>query len=447
MPAILIKNISLVNEGKIHVSDVFMNNGRIERIDPQINKMASLEVDGTGKYLLPGIIDDQVHFREPGLTHKATIYSESRAAVAGGTTSFMEMPNTVPNTLTQKLLEDKYRIGARTSLANYSFYMGVSNDNYDEVMRTPMNTVCGIKIFMGSSTGNMLVDDENVLEKIFASTPKLIAAHCESETIIKANLAKAMQTYGEDIPVSMHPMIRSEEACYASSSHAVEIAKRHNTRLHVFHLSTAKEIALFDNKLPLEQKRITSEICVHHLFFDEDDYGALGNKIKCNPAIKEKHNKQALFEAMLDDRLDVIATDHAPHTLTEKQGSYSKAPSGLPLVQHSLHIMLDFYRQGRISLERIVEKMCHAPAKLFRIKDRGFLREGYYADAFILDLEASHTVTKDNIFYKCGWSPLEGYTLPGKVHTTFVNGNIVYAEGSFDESSNGMRLLFNEKEA
>ncbi len=442
VPAILIKNISIVNEGVITVADVFMNNGRIEKIAPQINKESSLEIDGTGKYLMPGIIDDQVHFREPGLTHKASIYTESRAAVAGGITSFMEMPNTVPNALTQELLEDKYRIASRSSLANYSFFMGVSNDNYDEVMRTPVEDVCGIKIFMGSSTGNMLVDNIQVLERVFGNTPKIIATHCESETIVKRNMEKALSQYGENMQANMHPVIRDEEACFASSSYAVDLAKKCGTRLHVLHISTEEEIALFDNILPLEQKKITAEVCVHHLHFSSDDYAALGNKIKCNPAIKDARHKPKLFEALLQNKFDVIATDHAPHTLDEKNQIYMKAPAGLPLVQHSLQLMLTFYFNNQITLERIVEKMCHAPAILFGVKDRGYLREGYYADAFILDLNATQTVATDNLFYKCAWSPLEGKTFRGRVTDTFVNGNIVYMNGQFDESSNGMRLKF-----
>lgn len=442
VPSILIKNIHIVNEGFIVVSDVLFNHGRLEKIAPQINHKASLEIDGTGKYLMPGIIDDQVHFREPGLTHKASIYSESRAAVAGGVTSFMEMPNTIPNALTQELLEQKYQIAARSSLANYSFFMGVSNENYDEVMRTSTEDICGIKIFMGSSTGSMLVDNENTLEKIFANTGKIVATHCESEPIIKANLDKALAQYGEDMPTRMHPIIRDEEACYASSSHAIGLAKKYGTRLHVLHISTQEEIALFSNTLPLEQKKITAEVCVHHLHFSSDDYAPLGNKIKCNPAIKAPRHKPKLLEALLNNTFDVVATDHAPHTLEEKNSTYLKAPSGLPLVQHSLQLMLEFYFDKKISLERIVEKMCHAPAQLFGIKDRGFLREGYYADAFILDLNATQKISTESIFYKCGWSPLEGKIMRGLVTDTFVNGNIVYMHGKFDESSNGMRLKF-----
>jgi dihydroorotase len=442
VPSILIKNISVVNEGEIKVADVFMNNGHIEKIAPQINIAGAMEIDGTGKYLMPGIIDDQVHFREPGLTHKATIYSESRAAVAGGVTSFMEMPNTVPNALTQDLLEQKYQIASSNSLANYSFYMGASNDNYDEVMRTPIENVCGIKIFMGSSTGNMLVDNEIVLEKIFANAHKIITTHCESEAVIMANLEKVKARYGDDITVALHPVIRDEKACFTSSSYAVGLAKKHGTRLHILHISTEEEIALFDNTIPLTEKKITAEVCVHHLHFSSDDYPLLGNKIKCNPAIKAPHHKAKLFQALLDNSFDVIATDHAPHTLEEKHLPYMKAPAGLPLVQHSLQLMLQFYFDKKISLERIVEKMCHAPAQLFGVKDRGYLREGYYADAFILDLKAKQVVSASNVFYKCKWSPLEGMEMHGLVTNTFVNGNMVYTNGKFDESSNGMRLLF-----
>jgi dihydroorotase len=442
VPAILIKNISVVNEGEIRVADVFFNNGRIEKIDPVINKMASLEIDGTGKYLLPGIIDDQVHFREPGLTHKATIYTESRAAVAGGVTSFMEMPNTIPNALTQELLSKKYGIASQSSLANYSFYMGVSNDNYDEVMRTSVEDVCGVKIFMGSSTGNMLVDNEQALERIFANSHKIIATHCESEKVILDNMTKVKSRYGENITAALHPIIRDEKACYASSSHAVQLAKKHGTRLHILHISTEEEIGLFDNSIPLKEKKITAEVCVHHLHFSSDDYALLGNKIKCNPAIKDPHHKPALLKALLNNSFDVIATDHAPHTLEEKHHPYLNAPAGLPLVQHSLQLMLRFYFDKQISLERIVEKMSHAPAELFGVKERGFLREGYYADAFILDLNAEQTIAKENIFYKCKWSPLENEIMKGIITDTFVNGNIVYMNGKFDESSNGMRLKF-----
>jgi len=444
VPSILIKNISIVNEGNITVADVFMNEGRIAKIAPQINRKASLEIDGTGKFLMPGIIDDQVHFREPGLTHKANIYSESRAAVAGGVTSFMEMPNTIPNALTQVLLEDKYIIASRSSLANYSFYMGVSNNNYDEVMRTPVEDVCGVKIFMGSSTGNMLVDNEKALERIFANANKIITTHCESEPIVHENLEHAIAQYGDSMRTEMHPIIRNELACFSSSSHAVALAKKHGTRLHVLHISSEEEIALFDNTIPLAEKKITAEVCVHHLYFNSTDYETLGNKIKCNPAIKGPRHAPKLFDAMLRNNFDVIATDHAPHTLDEKNNNYLKAPAGLPLIQHSLQLMLQFYFENKITLERIVEKMCHAPAILFGVKERGFIREGYYADAFILDLNATQTISKDNIFYKCQWSPLEGQTFRGLVTDTFVNGNIVFMNGMFDESSNGMRLKFSK---
>ena len=440
--SILIKNISIVNEGKITVADVFISQGRFEKIAPQINRNATVIIDGTGKYLMPGIIDDQVHFREPGLTHKASIYSESRAAVAGGVTSFMEMPNTVPNALTQELLEQKYLLASGSSLANYSFFMGVSNTNYEEVMRTPEQDVCGIKIFMGSSTGSMLVDDEMVLEKIFANTGKLIATHCESETVIKANTDLAFAKYGSAMSSEMHPVIRNELACFASSCYAVALAKKHGTRLHVLHISTEDEIQLFSNTIPLIEKKITAEVCVHHLYFSSDDYAALGNKIKCNPAIKAPHHRVKLLEALLNNTFDVIATDHAPHTLEEKNRDYLHAPAGLPLVQHSLQLMLSFYFDNKISLPQIVEKMCHAPAQLFGVKDRGFLREGYYADAFILDLTKTQTIQPENVFYKCGWSPLEGKTMRGLVTDTLVNGNIVFSNGRFNESTKGMRLKF-----
>ncbi|HMZ93862.1 MAG TPA: dihydroorotase, partial [Chitinophagales bacterium] len=391
----------------------------------------------------PGIIDDQVHFREPGLTHKANIYTESRAAVAGGVTSFMEQPNTKPAALTQELLEKKYTIGANTSLANFSFFMGVSNDNYDEVMKTNPKNVGAIKIFMGSSTGNMLVDNSSVLEKIFANSAMTIVTHCEDEQTILDNTEHYKRLFGENIPMNYHPIIRNDEACYISSKLATDLAKKHNSRLHIFHISTAKELALFKNDIPLKDKRITAEVCVHHLYFDESDYASLGSKIKCNPAIKYESDKNALLEALLDNRLDVIATDHAPHTLEEKNNPYLKAPSGLPLVQHSLQLMLDFYHQGKISLEKIVEKMCHAPAICFNVENRGFLREGYHADIAIVDINAPYTIRAENILYKCGWSPLEGKTLKGKVTHTFVNGHLVYQNGVFDESIKGQRLLFN----
>ena len=418
---------------------------RISKISQVIdNKHNAIEINGEGKYLLPGVIDDQVHFREPGLTHKANIHTESIAAVAGGTTSFMEMPNTKPAALTQELLEEKYHIAANSSPANYSFFMGTSNENTDEILKTndKKNDVCGIKIFMGSSTGNMLVDNHLTLDKVFRETELLIATHCEDERIIKANL-EAFQKSGKNILPSDHPIIRNEEACFESSLMAVQLAKRNNTRLHILHISTAKELQLFTNLIPLEQKRITSEVCVHHLHFTADDYEILGNKIKCNPAIKAKENKTALWEALLDDRLDIIATDHAPHTIEEKSGDYLHAHAGLPLVQHSLLLMLHYVKEGKISIEKVVEKMCHAPARCFQIADRGFIREGYYADLVMADMNNTTIATKENILYKCGWSPLEGFQFPATIEKTFVNGYPVYENGKVDASYRGMRLKFN----
>ncbi|GEO05278.1 dihydroorotase [Adhaeribacter aerolatus] len=442
MKTYLIKNAQLVNEGRIFRSDVYVKEGRINLVAENITLPADAIIEANGKYLLPGVIDDQVHFREPGLTHKADIFTESRAAVAGGVTSFMEMPNTVPNTTTQELLAQKYEIGAQTSLANYSFFMGATNDNLEEVLKTDPQNVCGIKIFMGSSTGNMLVDNQAVLEKIFKEAPMLVAVHCEDEATIRANQQKYDEQYGENIPMRCHPEIRSAEACYKSSAMAVALAQKHNTRLHILHISTADELELFRNDMPLAEKRITAEVCVHHLYFDKDDYETLGSQIKCNPAIKEKHHKAALLPALLNDQLDIIATDHAPHTWEEKQNLYKKAPSGLPLVQHSLALMLDFYNRGEISLEKIVEKMSHAPAICFNVEDRGYIREGYWADLVLVDLNQEQTVSKENILYKCGWSPLEGKTFTGVITHTFVSGHLAYAEGRFDESKMGERLLF-----
>lgn len=438
----LIKNGKLVNEGRIIDADILVRDHFIERIDRDISDPQAKVIEAAGKFVMPGIIDDQVHFREPGLTHKANIHSEARAGVAGGVTSFMEMPNTRPPALTQELLEDKYRIGAATSPANYSFFMGTSNDNLEEILKTDPRTVCGVKIFMGSSTGNMLVDDEKTLRRIFAESPMLIATHCEDEKTIQHNQEIFREKYGENVPMSMHPVIRNAEACYLSSSFAVSLAREYNTRLHILHISTAKEIALFDNTKPLKEKRITSEVCVHHLYFQEEDYARLGSRIKCNPAIKYKEDKAALFDALLDNHLDIIATDHAPHTWAEKQQSYFKAPAGLPLIQHSLNVMLEFHQQGKISLERIVEKMCHAPADCFRVEKRGYLREGYFADIAVLDPNEVWTVDKSNILYHCGWSPFEGHTFKGKVQQTFVSGHLAYDRGVFDESRQGMRLGF-----
>ena len=442
MKSILIRNGQLINEGQIQEADLLIRNGRIERINTSITIKADLEIDAENQWVMPGIIDDQVHFREPGLTHKANLYTEPKAAVAGGVTSFMEMPNTKPPAATQKLLADKYAIAAQQSLANYSFFMGATNDNLEEVLRTNASDVCGIKVFMGSSTGNMLVDDKDTLNRLFASTNMLIATHCEDEATIRQNIAHYQATYGDAIPVELHPIIRSVEGCYLSSSMAVELAKKHGTRLHILHISTAKELDLFHNDIPLAEKRITSEVCVHHLYFNSDQYESLGTQIKCNPAIKSKEHQEALFPALLDDRLDIIATDHAPHTWEEKQQLYTKAPSGLPLVQHSLNIMLRFYQQGMISLEQMVEKMCHAPAECFRIQERGYLREGYWGDVVIVDPKSTWTVSKENIHYKCGWSPLEGEAFEGKVRSTIVSGHLAYHEGQFFEDKKGERLTF-----
>ena len=440
----LLKNCLLVNEGNITPTDLLIKNGRIEKIAPSITTDAAVtEIDAEGKYLLPGVIDDQVHFREPGLTHKANIYTEAKAAVAGGVTSFMEMPNTIPNALNLSLLEDKYTIAANTSLANYSFYMGTSNTSADDTLRANdfKNSICGIKIFMGASTGNMLVDNYNTLDKVFRESEMLIATHCESESIIKENYEHLKALKGELSPAD-HPLVRDVDGCYESSLMAIQIARQYNTRLHILHISTAKELELFGNMMPLKEKRITSEVCVHHLHFTADDYATLGYRIKCNPAIKAKENKEALWKALLDDRIDVIATDHAPHTWEEKQGAYENAHAGLPLVQHPLLLMLHYYKEGRISLERIVEKMSHAVADCFQVKERGYVREGYFADLVLVDLNNPSTVTKENLLYKCGWSPLEGFTFPATITHTFVNGHLVYGNGQIDESQMGQRLTF-----
>jgi len=442
MQTILIRNCRAVNRGQIHETDILIRNGRIEKVAPTISSNADVEIDAAGNYVIPGIIDDQVHFREPGLTHKATIATESRAAVAGGVTSFMEMPNVNPPSVTQDLLEQKYQIGARTSLANYSFFMGTTNDNYDEVMRTDPRQICGVKIFMGSSTGNMLVDDLHTLERLFASSPTLIATHCEDEATIRHNLAHFKNIYGDDLTADFHPLIRDEKACLLSSSTAVELAKKHGTRLHILHISTKDELDLFDNSIPLKDKKITSEVCVHHLWFSADEYAELGNQIKCNPAIKSKEHRDALLPALLDDRLDVVATDHAPHTWEEKSQPYLQAPSGVPLIQHSLNVMLEFYHEGKISLEKIVEKMCHAPAIAFQIEERGFLDEGYWADLAIVDIHHLWTVSRENILYKCGWSPFEDKPLRSKILTTIVSGHLAWHEGQFFEEKMGERLLF-----
>ncbi len=438
----LIKQATLINEGQQYTADVWIQDERIHKIAPFINiEGASYqEINAEGQWLLPGVIDDQVHFREPGLTHKANIYTESRAAVAGGTTSFMEMPNTNPTTTTQARLEEKFQIAAQNSLANHSFFMGVANNNIDEVLATnnKIHDVCGIKIFMGSSTGDMLVDNEHTLNTIFGNTELLIATHCEDENIIKANKLK----YAEANNTSFHPLIRDTAACYASSSFAIDLARKHNTRLHILHISTAEELALFDNTKPLSEKRITNEVCVHHLHFTADDYAVYGNKIQCNPAIKAKENKTALWQALLNDTLDIIATDHAPHTLEEKQLPYGQAPSGLPLVQHSLMMMLSYVHKGDISIEKVVEKMCHAPAICFQIQERGFIREGYYADLVLIDRKNSTLVNKNNLLYKCGWSPLEGTLLPMSVSKTFVSGHLAYADGMIHDQVMGKRLKF-----
>ncbi|MET0466563.1 MAG: dihydroorotase [Chitinophagaceae bacterium] len=452
MQIYLIKNIRIVNEGVITTADVLLKNGRIEKIAPTISAdgLSVTEINGEGRFLLPGAIDDQVHFREPGLTHKATIYTEAKAAVAGGVTSFMEMPNTVPPAFTEELLEQKYTTASQTALANYSFYIGTSNENAAEALKinSRKNDICGIKIFMGSSTGNLLVDNPLTLEKVFADSELLIATHCEDEKIIKANLAAAKAS-GRELTAADHPIIRSEEACFESSFYAIQLAKKYGTRLHILHISTEKELQLFGNMLPLKDKRITAEVCVHHLHFTSDDYPRLGNYIKCNPAIKAPSNKPALWEALLDDRLDVIATDHAPHTIGEKNEPYEKAHAGLPLVQHSLLMMLSYYQQGKISIEKIVQKMSHAVADCFQIKERGYIREGYHADLVIIDPDKPFTVAKENILYKCGWSPLEGTTFPASVTHTFVNGHLVFQndEGNlwnpvWNESKQGERLKF-----
>lgn len=438
----LIKNGKTINEGKITEQDILIDDNFIIKIDTDISDASATVIDAQGKYIIPGIIDDQVHFREPGLTHKASIYTESKAAIAGGVTTFMEQPNTKPAALTQALLEEKYAIAQATSLANYTFFMGTSNDNYEEVMKTDFTKIGALKIFMGSSTGNMLVDDEHILNKIFSNINGIIVTHCEDEQTIKNNTEFYKDKFGENIPMNYHPVIRNDEACYISSKLAVDLAKKHNARLHIFHVSTAKELSLFRNDVPLKDKRITAEVCVHHLFFDERDYSRLGSKIKCNPAIKYKTDKDTLLQGLLENKLDVIATDHAPHTLAEKDNPYLSAPSGLPLVQHSLQVMLDFYHQGKISLEKIIEKMCHAPADCFRINNRGYLREGYFADVAIVDIKTPYTITKENILYKCAWSPMEDYTFKGTVTHTFVNGHLTYNNGIFDERKKGERLSF-----
>jgi len=444
MSKLLIKNAKIVNEGNIFEGDLLIEDQFIVEIAEKISpkNVDTNVLDAEGKYLFPGMIDDQVHFREPGLTHKADIASESRAAIAGGITSFIEMPNTIPHATSQKELEKKFEIAAKSSYANYSFMIGGTNDNLDELLKTDPKKVAAIKLFLGSSTGNMLVDDEKVLEKIFSSTDMLIAAHCEDETTIQENLKKYIETFGEDIPVALHPQIRNAEACFISSSKAVALAKKTGARLHVFHLSSAQEMDLFRNDIPLAEKKITAEVCIHHLWFNDSDYADKGTLIKWNPAIKSERHQKALWEALLDDRIDVIATDHAPHTLEEKRQVYTKAPSGAPLVQHALPALIEFYKKEKISLEKIVEKTAHNPAILFQINKRGFIREGYFADLVLVDLSKPWTVNKDNILYKCGWSPLEGTTFTSRITHTFVNGNLMYKEGKFNEEFKGERLEF-----
>jgi len=443
---ILIKNVKIVNENNIFKGSVLTNNDIIEEIYTEVNPNILTEnikvIDGEEKYLFPGIIDDQVHFREPGLTHKADIYSESRAAVAGGVTSFMDMPNVIPQSTTIELLEDRYKIASEKSLANYSFYFGATNDNLEEILKVDAKKVCGIKVFMGSSTGNMLVDKIEVLEEIFAKAPTLIATHCEDEATIQKNIAIYKEKYGEEIPIKYHPEIRSAEACYISSSFAVSLAKKHNSRLHVLHLTTAKEMELFDNTIPSKDKKITAEVCVHHLWFNSDMYDKKGTRIKWNPAVKTENDRKALIEAVLNNKLDVIATDHAPHTDEEKENTYFKAPSGGPMVQHSFVTMLELYHKGVISLEKIAEKMCHAPADIFHVKNRGYIRKGYKADFAIVDLNKTWKIEKNNILYKCRWSPLEGQQFHSQVTHTIINGNIVFDNGTIIEDFIGERLEF-----
>jgi dihydroorotase len=442
MSSILIKSATVVNENKQFVADIYIKDGFIEQIDSQIDKQADQVINAEGLHLLPGCIDDQVHFREPGLTHKANIYSESRAAVAGGITSFMEMPNTVPNTLTQELLEQKYEIARQNSLANYSFFMGASNDNIDEVLKTDINNVCGVKVFMGSSTGNMLVDNPKTLENIFSQSPMLVATHCEDEATIQSNLNHYKQLLGENITIKFHPKIRSAEACYLSSSMAVELAKKHNTRLHILHISTERETHLFTNDIPLKDKRITAEACIHHLWFSDKDYETKGNLIKWNPAVKTADDRNGILKAVLDGRIDVIATDHAPHTIEEKALPYLQAPSGGPLVQHALPAMLQLHHEGKITLEQIAEKMAHNVAICFQIEKRGFIREGYYADLVLVNLNKPWQISKSNILYKCNWSPFEGTEFQSKVIHTIVSGNLAYSEGVMIDNIPGKRLSF-----
>jgi len=445
MYSLLIKNATIVNEKIQFKGSVLIENEQIIKVirDSDTSSISATQViDGAGKYLFPGVIDDQVHFREPGLTQKADIYTESKAAVAGGITSFMEMPNTLPQATTIELLEDKYALASQKSLANYSFYLGATNNNLDEVKKVNPKEICGLKVFMGSSTGNMLVNDSNSLSGIFAESPVLIATHCEDEETIQRNILLYKETFGGNVPVKYHPKIRNEEACYKSSSLAVELAKKYNSRLHILHISTAKELELFDNTIPLNEKRITAEVCVHHLWFSEDDYDQFGTLIKWNPAIKSIRDREALLGALKNNKIDVIATDHAPHAMEEKNNTYFKAPSGGPLVQHALIAMLELYHMDKISLEEIVNKMCHAPAELFNIKQRGYIKEGYKADLVLVDLDSPWKVQEDNILYKCKWSPFGGQTFKSKITHTIVNGNLVYDNGTFNESAKGQRLIF-----
>jgi dihydroorotase len=445
MASILIKNGLLINENQQYQADLYIEDGFISEISKNgISRKADKTIDANGKWVVPGVIDDQVHFREPGLTHKAEIYTEAKAAVAGGTTSFMEMPNTVPQATTQEELAKKYARAAACSVGNYSFFMGGTNDNIEEVLKTNPKDVCGIKLFMGSSTGNMLVDNEDTLRGIFSQTPMLIATHCEDEATIRKNTADFVAKYGEDIPMEAHPIIRDEEACYLSSKMASDLAKEYNARLHILHISTAKEIELFTNKIPLAEKRITAEVCVHHLTFNDTHYNQKGSLIKCNPAIKSEADQKALWYALNNDYFDIIATDHAPHTWEEKQNKYAKAPSGLPLVQHSLQLMLEHAKMGKITTNKVIEKMCHAPADLFGVEKRGYLREGYLADIVIVNPETQEEVSKSNIHYKCGWSPLEGEIFTTSIDQTIVSGHIAYAHGKFDESKKGQRLTFEQ---
>jgi dihydroorotase len=443
MKSTLIINAKIVNENKVFEGDVLIKGKFIEKIGKQIDHSADKIIDAKGSYLIPGAIDDQVHFREPGLTHKATIYSEAKAAVAGGVTSFMEMPNTIPPVFTQSLLEDKYQIASRTSLANYSFYIGASNDNLEEVLKTNIKNVCGLKIFMGSSTGNLLVDNSKTLEGFFSKFPALIATHCEDEATIRKNSEEYKIKYGEDLPIKFHPLIRSDEACFKSSSFAVELAKKYGTKLHILHISTAKEVGLFDNSIPLEKKRITAEACIHHLWFNDSDYDRLGTLIKWNPAIKTTKDQIGIMNGVLDDHIDVIATDHAPHTLEEKSNKYFQAPSGGPLIQHSVVAMMEFVNQKKITIEKMVEKMCHNPAILFQIGNRGFIREGYFADLTLINSNHPWQVAKENIYAKCGWSPFMGHQFKSAVTHTWVSGHLAYSNGNFDETVKGERLTFN----